>query len=333
MAKQRKTMGSVGTSRPGKSLFATSEDVSFDSIKNKTLAETVRLSAKYINLDKLVDNTENRFKVGDTYFLQKSIKRLGQLQPIILVNILDEDGKPTGKYEIKAGSRRFNSLSSIVKEAKENNDETTATRFSEAWCTVLPVGATEEEIQEVIVETNAYNRVIKLDELFVCFDIIFEQDENGEYVSFKEGEDKINYIISAFKDMGYTFGRTAIKEYYKIYFGHHMLRDYFEKGYLTKKQALIIASMPIDMQKEVLEKSNKMTDEEFASYLKTYDKAKPKKTHMKANELVRNVKKISKQINSINDLKIDIDIKEKQEVLSQIEELENTIVQLKQKLK
>ncbi|MFR1686038.1 MAG: ParB/Srx family N-terminal domain-containing protein [Massilimicrobiota timonensis] len=326
-------MGSVGTTRPGKSLFATTEDVSFNSIKNKTLAETVRLSAKYINLDKLVDNTENRFKVGDTYFLQKSIKRLGQLQPIILVNILDEAGKPTGKYEIKAGSRRFNSLSSIVKEAKENNDETTATRFSEAWCTVLPAGATEEEIQEVIVETNAYNRVIKLDELFVCFDIIFEQDANGEYVSFKEGEDKINYIISAFKDMGYTFGRTAIKEYYKIYFGHPMLRDYFEKGYLTKKQALIIASMPMDMQKEVLEKSNKMTNEEFALYLKTYDKAKPKKTHMKANELVRNVKKISKQINGFNELKIDIDIKEKQEVLTQIAELENTIVQLKQKLK
>lgn len=334
MAKQRKTMTSVGRTQQGKSLFGTQQGLNLNDDTEKTLAQTTRLNARYISLDKLVDNTENPFKVNNTYYLEKSIKKLGQLQPIIILTLQNEEGKPSGQYEIKAGSRRFKAISTIHNTALEEENQELADRFSQAWCTVLPLGTTEQEIQEVIVETNAYNRKIELDELFSCFDIIFEKDEEGNYVSFNPKMEKIEQIISAFKDMGYSFGRTAIKQYYKIYNGHPMLREYYEKSYISKSDALIVSDMPIEMQKSVLEKSNEMTDKEFKEYLKTYKNSKPaKKTRLKGFEVVKNINKIKKQTQQMSEISITANENEKKEIMESITEIETMLNDLKKKMK
>lgn len=333
MAKQRKTMTSVGRTQQGKSLFGTQQGLNLNDDTEKTLAQTTRLNARYISLDKLVDNTENPFKVNNTYYLEKSIKKLGQLQPIIILTLQNEEGKPSGKYEIKAGSRRFKAITTIHNTALEDGNQELADRFSQAWCTVLPLGTTEQEIQEVIVETNAYNRKIELDELFSCFDIIFEKDEEGNYVSFNPKMEKIEQIISAFKDMGYSFGRTAIKQYYKIYNGHPMLREYYEKSYISKSDALIVSDMPVEMQKSVLEKSNEMTDKEFKEYLKTYKNSKPaKKTRLKGFEAVKNINKIKKQTQQMREISITVNADEKKEIMESIIEIETMLNDLKKKI-
>lgn len=334
MAKQRKSINSMGKSQHNTSLFSPQQRMAIDADNiEKTLAETTRLNARYITLDKLVDNTANPFKVKGTYYLEKSIKKLGQLQPIIILTLQNEDGKPSGKYEIKAGSRRFKAITNIHNSAIDEGNEKVAERFSQVWCTVLPLGTTEQEIQEVIVETNAYNRKIELDELFSCFDIIFEKDDEGNYVSFNPKKEKIEQIQYAFKDMGYSFGRTAIKQYYKIYNGHPMLRQYYEKEYISKSEALIVSDMPLEMQKNVLEKSNKMTDKEFKAYLKTFKESKPKKvSRMKGFEAIKNIDKIKKQVQQMDGIKITVDENERKEILDSIQEIETVLNTLKSKI-
>ena len=55
--------------------------------EDKTLAETNGLDTRYISRDEVIDNQQNRFTVANTYFLEQSILRLGQLQPILVVHI------------------------------------------------------------------------------------------------------------------------------------------------------------------------------------------------------------------------------------------------------
>ena len=94
-----------------------------------------------------------------------------------------------------------------------------------------------------------------------------------------------------------------------------------------------MSDMPLEMQKNVLEKSNKMTDKEFKAYLKTFKESKPKKvSRMKGFEAIKNIDKIKKQVQQMDGIKITVDENERKEILDSIQEIETVLNILKSKI-
>lgn len=270
-----------------------------DDLEAKTdhnLHDTERFKTRYIPLDDIDDNTENRFLITSTEFLEKSILNLGQLQPIIVIPYT-KDGER--RYEIKSGSRRFLSLKNICKREAGK----TAEKFSKAFCIVLPEGTTDEEIERVITETNTTTRQISVQEIFMNFDIIFEKDETGKYAFIPSGTSKYEEGSRILKEMGFKFSPASVKDYLTIYTAHNQsIRHDLENGLLSKKQALTIARMPSSLQDETMEKFKKMGDEEIKKYIKEYndEKKSSAKKSLRGVDAVSKIEKLRKQTQALS---------------------------------
>lgn len=310
-------------------------DSTLQSPDENTLAETARLTTKYVSLDRINDNTDNPFNVKNTYFLKESIKKIGQLQPIILIHQLNADEKPTGNYEIKAGSRRYKAFCEIVAEAKKDNDEATLKKFQDIWVSILPMGATAEEIQQVITETNTTARHITVEEIFKNFEVVFKTNAQGEYIYFAKKENKINAATKLLKDMGFNYSPATVKIYFAIYTSHNKeIRKDYEKGFLSLKQALTVARMPPAMQDSVMEKFKNMTDKEIADYIKTYNlEKKVDKKNLKGIDVLNSISKTTKTIYHLTDKKIHLnDDIQKNQILESIDEALEYLQKLKKQI-
>lgn len=333
MPRKRKTMSSIAVGRTEgteNSLFGkqfSPDEMPSDS--ERTVGDVVHFRTRYIPLDSINDNTENRFRMTNTMFLEKSIERLGQLQPAIVMPI-EKDGKRV--YEVKSGSRRFASVRSLYEKAKKAGDEQNADRFSKLFCIVLPEGATESEIQSIITETNTTNRQLSIGEVFMNFDIIFERENDGSYKYIPKGKRKYETASSILKDMGFTFSPASVKDYLSIYTAHNQkIRDCFEKELLTKKQALVISRMTPELQDETMRKFDVMSTAEFKDYIKAYigDRSASKNTYMKGADLMNEISRIRKSARRISQKKIVFaDEMQKGEVKKQISELQETLENL-----
>lgn len=335
---RKKTMESIGAHKPSsESLFGELPiGAKTLNIEEKSLSDTTRLSSKYVSLEKIDDNSKNPFDVKNTFFLAESIKRLGQLQPIILVHQLDENEKPTGRYEIKAGSRRFQALKSILEDAIKNNDEKLINKYSEAWATILPIATTEKEVQEVVTETNTTTRHITIAELFKNFDIVYKTDEDGNFLYMAKREDKVKAGVRILKEMGFDYSPSSIKGYLVIYLAHNQdIRKDLENGFLSLRQAQTVARMQPSMQDSVMKKFKDMTEKEIADYIKTYNSSKKTiNKQIKGIDFLDSVSRTYKQISGLTNKEIHVkDENQKAQILTHIEEMMKTLEELKAQLK
>ena len=276
--------------------------------EDKTLAETNGFDTRYISRDEVIDNQQNRFTVANTYFLEQSILRLGQVQPILVVHIFDENGLPTGKYEIKAGSRRFKAINSICEKAEKDGNTEIYEKFNKLYVTILPMGITDEEIDRVITETNTTTRQISIEDLFKNFDIVFEKDKDGSYKYLSANGNKYKETADMLKNLGYNYSVSTVKDLSLIYLcSNPKLRENFENGFLSKRQCLVVARMDDEERDKALEKFDTMTEEEVSSYIKEYNKTKKDKKKKTAKGI--------EVINTINNLKTNISTQRKKTIV------------------
>ena len=338
MPAPKKTMSSLINKdrNGGRGLLGESPVVNNNTIldpNEKTLNDTDRYRIKYIPVDALDDNTENTFSFRDTEMLELSIQRIGVLQNLVVIPKLDEDNNLISRYEIKAGSRRFAAVSNILKRAREDGNEKIIKRFSEVPCILLPIGATKNEIAEVIAETNLLARQLKPEDIFRNFEIVFELNEDGSYKYLPKNKNKYIEGSRRLKEMGYEFSASSIKDYLTIYTAHNQqIRKDLENGFLTKKQALIVSRMPSSMQDSVMEKFVNMTQEDIGKWLKTYslEKKENDNENIKAVDAINNVTKASRNIKSLSE-KMQIhfnDEKQKEILIENINELKDYITKL-----
>lgn len=330
MPRKQKTMAGVSLGRrnvPDASLFGGQMDFNeMPEEKDRSVGDVLRFRTRYIPLSDIRDNTENRFRVTNTLFLEKSIERLGQLQPAIVIPI-EQNGTRT--YEIKSGSRRFASVKSIYEKAIAAENKELAEKFSKLFCIILPDGATDSEIQAVITETNTTNRQLSIRDVFMNFDIIFEKEDDGSYRYIPKGKRKYETASSILKDMGFTFSPASVKDYLSIYTAHNgRIKDCFEKELITKKQALVISRMPDGLQDETMKKFDSMSTAEFKEYIKAYigDKSASKNVYMKGADLMSTISRLKKSTARTAEKKILFaDEMQKSEAIKQIADLQNAL--------
>lgn len=304
---------------------------------SKSLHDTDRYRAKYISLDEIIDNTANRFIVADTSFLEASIRKLGQLQPIVVLQTKNEEGRVV--FEIKAGSRRFKALNNIHKNAIAKGDKEEENRFSQAFCIVLPDGASQQEIDAVITETNTTARNITIAEIFMNFDLVFDRDEDGNYKYLPKNKNKYNSASELLKSMGYTFSPSSIKQYLSIYTAHNpKIRTEFEQKLINKKQALAISRMTPVKQDELMSMIDGMKDQEINDFIKNYkDEQKPKAGNdiIRGVETLNSLNKIKKKVSQLaqySEIKF-VDDLQKQSVLNELEELKQYLSDIENNIK
>lgn len=333
---RKKTMNDTGTRNLDKSISLFGDltaDLDIASSDEKSLLETNKLETKYIDRSDVIDNQQNRFAVTNTYFLEQSILKLGQLQPILVVHLFDENGLPTGKYEIKAGSRRFKAINNICEKAKKDGNMEVYDKFNKLYVTILPMGITDEEVDRVITETNTTTRQISIEDLFKNFDIVFERDENGDFKYISKGSNKYEEGSNYLKQLGYSFSKSSVKDYLTIYLAQNpKIRENFEKGFLGKRQSLIVARMDAEDQEEALNKFDNMLPEEITKYLNEYTKNKKEKKRksLKGIEVITDINKMKTNISNQKKKEIIfIDQMQKEKCISDIsilmEELENFV--------
>lgn len=275
MAQKKDMFSAQGTTKSSnrRALLGERKPIQFQDTDSKTMKETDRQRVDYIDITKIKDNTKNKFKVSSTFFLEKSIQKLGLLQPLVLERVYD-NGKPTGTYEVRVGSRRFKAINNLYQKAIKEGNEDDKERFHHAFSVILPKGATEQEINETIVETNSTVRQMTVPQIFANFDIIFQKEEDGKYTYLPEGKDKAEEASRILGEMGYAFSRGSVKDYMTIYTADPKIKDYLEKEFIGKRQALIIARMPSNKQKDLLSKIDDMTEEDIKKYIKEYQTKK-----------------------------------------------------------
>lgn len=306
MAKKKDMFSEGASSTPRKTLLGERKPLQFQDADKKTLKETDKLKVDYIDITRIKDNSKNKFDVKGTFFLEKSISKIGLLQPLVLEHIV-EDGRPTGRYEIRVGSRRFKAINNLYQEAIKKGNEEDKDRFHHVFAVILPRGATEEEINEAIVETNSTVRQMTVPQIFANFDIIFKKNDNGKYEYLPEGKDKSVEASRILGEMGFTFSKSSVRDYMTIYTSDEKLKDYLEKGFIGKRQALTIARMPSNKQKELLDKIDDMTENEIKAYIKEYEAKKKKddKTKIRGVDALNAISLASNKIMNVS-LKKDI---------------------------
>lgn len=307
MAKRKSMLNTINqnTSHASEAMFGSPESLSRLSSPNadRTLSETDHLDMAMIDIDSLQDNTENTFKVENLTMLIESIKARGLLQPLVVQPLTDENGNTTGRYEIRSGSRRFASISQIVREAQKRGDRKTEETFREVPCYMLPKGATDEEIAAVVVETNTTARQITVADIFRNFDIIFAKEEDGSYRYIPKGGNMTLSVMKMLGEMGLEFRKSAVNEYIKIYSAQNpKIKDCLEKGLISKKDALLIAGMSAADQGLFMQYRDDFDDAHFRQKIAEYraDKKKAKDTvYIKGAEAISQLDRLQKTINRL----------------------------------
>lgn len=271
---------------------------------NRTLQETEALQEEMLNISKLIDNSANSFEVEHIEVLEESIKARGLLQPLIVMPIKDSTGLATGKYEIKSGSRRFAAISHIYQEADQNHDEKMKSKFSSVPCRILPMGATEEEIRAVVVETNTLARQLGVADIFRNFDIIFAKGQDGKYKYLSDNRISLTDAVTArLKEMGLVYKKSSVNDYIAIYFSADArLKDCLEKKLIAKRDAVVIASMPANTQKKFIDDALALPKAEFKKKMAAYKEERKaiKRGSINGADAVRYLKQMGKVADKIN---------------------------------
>lgn len=278
MAKRRKSMMDTVTrqkSHASEAMFGENAGEIRKPRIHQTLGEASNLAETMISIENISDNTENTFRVEHLTMLIESIKLRGVLQPLVVLPLKTPEGYPSGKYEIKSGSRRFAAVNEIRRRAKEDGDHELAERFNMLPCKILPLGATEKEIEAVVVETNTTARQITVADIFRNFDIIFAKEEDGSYRYLSAGGNMTKAVTDMLAEMGFSYQKSAVNDYVRIYFAENQdIKNLLEKGLLSKRDALVMASMPVNMQNQFVRYRYSLDNAEFRKKINEYKNEK-----------------------------------------------------------
>lgn len=246
-----------------------------------SLEETESYRTRYLDINDVFDNTDNRFTVEDTSYLEGSIERLGQLQPIVVVRMKDMtkaiNGVPKPYYEIKAGSRRFKAIKEIHKRAIAEGNMEKIEKFNKVFAVVLPLGATPKEIEDVITETNTTARQVSISDMFRNFDYIFEKDEDGNYIKFpnvnKRNFNVIDTVVEIFQNMGYSYTKGSIRDYWSIYQKCiEPVKQALIANEFSKKDCMLIKKLSVLDQQQLMRELNKIEEERISLMDEEIDK-------------------------------------------------------------
>lgn len=308
MAKRRKSMMDTITQQKSHSSEAMfGEDIA--AIRKhdvgQTLHDSSNLSETMISIKNIHDNDSNTFSVDHLLMLIESIRARGILQPLVVMPLKNEAGLPNGEYEIKSGSRRFAAVNEIRRQAQISGNDEECHRFDMIPCKILPMGATDAEIEAVVVETNTTARQITVADVFRNFDVIFAKDESGSYKYLPEKGGTTKNIMNMLQEMGFSYQKSSVNEYVKIYFAHDSrLKSLLEKGVISKRDAIVMAGMPADKQTQFIDFRYSLDDEEFRAKINEYKKSKKDakaKVSASGAEALTKIDNASKQMNHLID--------------------------------
>ena len=308
MVKRRKSMMDTIThqkSHSSEAMFG--EDIASIRRHNveQTLHDSGNMSETMISIKNIHDNENNTFAVDHLLMLIESIRARGILQPLVVMPLKNDAGLPGGEYEIKSGSRRFAAVSEIRRQAQISGDDEEYHRFDMIPCKILPAGATEDEIEAVVVETNTTARQITVADVFRNFDVIFARDENGSYKYLPENGGTTKNIMSMLQEMGFSYQKSSVNEYVKIYFAHDQrLKGLLENGVISKRDALVMAGMSAEEQTQFVDFRYSLSDEEFRAKINEYKKRKKDakaKVSASGAEALAKIDSASKQVNRLID--------------------------------
>lgn len=312
-------------------LMGGGDDLTVQKKTKKTLKETVNRRIIQIDISKLKDNPDNTFGMEQSLeLLKSSIRAIGLMQPIVVVQ-LQEDGRPTGYYEIKAGSRRYNSILQLVEEAKEKGNQEEAELYSSVACIVLPEGATKEEIDKVKTDLNTTARHLTISDIFRNFDMIFAKDENGLFKYISKGGNKYNEGAKLLEQLGFKYSPDSIKDYLTIYNAHNPeVKKLFENKAISKNQAKLISQMDFKTQDDLVERIPDMTSKEITQSINEYKKKKKQEKEMQTKPqgavVLSYVAKTSRKFQNYSRTGIALlDDQQKKSIMNAIDELKENI--------
>lgn len=338
MPPKKKTMASTGSkpNQTGKSIFGTSvPDMQFDP-NDRTLSEVGQYKTRYVDINKIQLYAHNEMRALDTSELEISIDTVGLLSPILLITVEDEEGE---HYEPISGNRRLTAVRNLLSRAVEENDKERIERYSKIFSIVLPLGATEEEIQRVYGDMNILHRPPSLTEMFQLIDRFLEKDDQGNFKNLAKKRPNIaQYIQQRFKNLGYDFGLTKVKTYVVIWNAHNQrIREEFINEALTFRQALAIAKLPDQLQDHLMDNIGEMTSKDITAYLKTYNlqNKEIKGTSLRSIDMLSDLNKAGKIMTQLAGYqKVVITKKEdKGELIGLINELSKVLKDLKELVK
>lgn len=337
MAIAKKTLGGrpSNTNNPRASVFKPNErgGASLKDESELSVREQCNDNFKDIFLSKIKPRKSNKFRKLNTRALEKSIEFTRLINPITVKQLYeirkngDEEIRiPTGEYEIVAGERRYTAYCNLFQKAQEENNKNNIERYEKIKCLILPLGATDEEIQAIYADTNFLARPITIDEVFANFDAILDSNEMPKDVA-----NKAKYVKEQLKDIGFDWGLTKIKEYLAIY-GEpdKRIRKYIDENKLSKKDAYFITNLDNN------EKSNLLTQFEELSANKILKVVKTER----ANKKKKKIKEVSEKelVKLLDDIKVNLIpyngnvsfvLNNKENIIKQIDMIQNTLDKIK----
>lgn len=211
----------------------------------ETLNEEITYCYRYesitVDLDKLVER-ENKYAMRQSEIdeLEKSIYRLGLLQPIVVLPIMDARTMEV-KYEIQSGHKRTRAIRQLVEHAKEGlypgNKELIIESFKTVPALLIPMGSNAKDVEKIYHETNMLSRHMTVDD---CFKVIESFDflptrptTKEEFIHFKEENSSMNQLVvetqEQMKKLGFQDWKSAktAKFLNVYYFGSDKAIDIF----------------------------------------------------------------------------------------------------------
>lgn len=211
----------------------------------ETLDEEITYCYRYesINVDmEDVVERENKYAMRQSEIdeLEKSIYRLGLLQPIVVLPIMDPRTMEV-KYEIQSGHKRTRAIRQLVEHAKDGlypgNKELIIEAFKTVPALLIPMGSDAKDVEKIYHETNMLSRHMTVDD---CFKVIESFDflptrptTKEEFIHFKEENSSMNQLVvetqEQMKKLGFQDWKSAktAKFLNVYYFGSDKAIDIF----------------------------------------------------------------------------------------------------------
>ena len=336
----------------------------------KDVTETLHQSITYcyqyekieVPREKLVTG-RNDFKISQTEVdaLEQSIYQVGLIQPIVVLPQINARTQQV-EYLIKAGHKRFQAISQLIAHAnldsyeypngqKLINKEVVLKTYETIPALMIPMGASEEQIEKIYQDTNILSRHMTaedmVDHMNYFENLPSRPTTKEEFMAFKEHKYQINDLAKLLaedvKKLGFPeWKATKITEFLNIYYygSDKVLSLYKEPASvgLTKRDLRWIATNYKDFneraeQDKILEQAieNKET---LAIRINKEKKTKPKQS-LTVSQLSKVLLKERQKIDDLVITKIetiDYSAEEASRLQRTLQELKFSITELSSKL-
>lgn len=201
----------------------------------ETLDEQITYCYRYeninVNVEDLVER-DNQYSMDQEGIneLEKSIFKLGLLQPIVVIPVMDPNTMKV-KYKIQSGHRRTRAIKQLIKHAEEGsypgNKELILASFKTIPALLIPMGSSDKDVEDIYNQTNMLSRHMTVED---CFKVIesfsclpSRPTTKEEFVHFKETTKSINILVKMVQDEMRKIGfqdwkNTKTSKFLNVYF-------------------------------------------------------------------------------------------------------------------